>query len=58
MAQRTASELRISAAQLREMAAEGSDVQLHAALLLVAEEFEREADRLDGIATKDGAVPS
>jgi hypothetical protein len=45
---RTASELRgASAARMREMAAEGTDAELQGALLVVAEEFGREAERLD-----------
>ena len=43
----TANELRVAAARFREMAFEGSDIELHAALRQVAEEFEREADKVD-----------
>ncbi len=45
MVLRTTNELRISAVQLREMASEGSDASLREALLLVAEDFEREAEK-------------
>jgi hypothetical protein len=47
MAVRTPAELRISAERFREMAGEGEDPRLHAALLLVADEFEREAARVE-----------
>ncbi len=47
MAERTAAELRAQAKEFREMAASGSDPRLQEALLLVAEEFEREAERLE-----------
>ena len=47
MAVRTPAELRASAERFREMAAEGDDPRLRAALLLVAEEFEREAERIE-----------
>jgi hypothetical protein len=43
MVLRTPEELRVSAARLREMASEGSDPELQAALRLVADELEREA---------------
>jgi hypothetical protein len=43
MAERTAAELRAQAKGFREMAASCSDPRLEEALLLVAEEFEREA---------------
>jgi hypothetical protein len=46
---RPAPELRMSAARLREMASEGSDHESHAALLLVAEEFEQEAARVEAL---------
>jgi hypothetical protein len=43
MAIRTPAELRDSAKRFREMAREGGDVRLQAALLLIANEFETEA---------------
>jgi hypothetical protein len=62
MVMQTTSELRISAARLREMASEGSDAPLQAALRLVADEFEREAARMDGLDSAkpepDKALPS
>jgi hypothetical protein len=50
MAERTAAELRAQIKEFREMAATGSDPRLQEALLLVAEELEREAERLDAVA--------
>ena len=47
MVLRTASELRISASHMREMASEGTDASLQNALRLVADEFEREAAGID-----------
>jgi hypothetical protein len=47
MAIRSGQELRDSALEFREIAATGSDVRLRDALLLVAEEFEQEAARLE-----------
>jgi hypothetical protein len=47
MVLRTPGELRISASELRAMAAEGGDPQLYEALLLVADDFDREARRLE-----------
>lgn len=49
MAERTAAELRDRAKELREMAAKGSDPALHAALLLVAQEFDREAGTVEAV---------
>jgi hypothetical protein len=49
MAVRTPAELRTSAEHFREMASEGEDPRLHAALLLVADEFEREAARVEAL---------
>jgi hypothetical protein len=46
MALRTPTQLRDSAQEFREMALLGDDIRLQAALLLIAEEFESEADRL------------
>ena len=46
MAMRKPAELRDSAKQFREMAIEGTDVRLQAALLLVANELEIEADTI------------
>ena len=43
MAIRTSPELRVLAEHLRGMASEGTDASLRDALLLVAEEFEKEA---------------
>jgi hypothetical protein len=51
---RTAEELREAAKDFRELAETGDDLRLREALLLVAEEFEREAARLDGIADGEG----
>ncbi len=45
---RTSQELRETASDFRKMAKEGDDLRLREALLLVAEEFEREAARLTG----------
>jgi hypothetical protein len=44
MVQRTPTDLRDSAASFRELASEGEDERLRSALLLPAEEFDREAD--------------
>jgi hypothetical protein len=52
MAIRTRQELRDTALEFREMAAAAGDVRLRDALLLVAEEFEREAAPLEGDAGK------
>jgi hypothetical protein len=49
MAPRTASELRAAAKEFREMAPHGSDLRLQEALMLVAEEFEREAERIEAL---------
>jgi hypothetical protein len=55
MAERTPSELRLSAANFRAMAAEGDDPCLKAALLLVADEFEQEAKRIEATEHQPGA---
>jgi hypothetical protein len=47
MAPRTAPELRAAAAEFRELASQGTDLRLQEALRLVADEFEREADKID-----------
>jgi hypothetical protein len=47
MAVRTAQELRDRASEFRAMAVNGCDLHLQALLLLVAEEFDREAMTLD-----------
>jgi hypothetical protein len=52
MAKYTAAELRTQAKGFREMAASGSEPRLQEALLVVAEEFEREADKVDGEAER------
>jgi hypothetical protein len=57
MALRSPQEMRDSAKEFREMASQGADIRLQAALLLVAEEFDREAERLEGMAD-DSAIPS
>jgi hypothetical protein len=44
---RTARELRRSAVSFREMVSYGDDGALHVGLLLVADEFEREADEAE-----------
>jgi hypothetical protein len=54
---RTSEELREAAKNFREMAETGYDLRLREALLLVAEEFEREAARLDGAAHDAGGPP-
>ena len=54
MAIRTAQELRDNAKEFREMAQAGGDPRLRAALLLVAEEFEAEAARLEGLTDQPG----
>jgi hypothetical protein len=54
---RTVEELRESAKEFRETAKMGNDFRLREALLLVAEEFEREAARLDGIADGEAKPP-
>jgi hypothetical protein len=53
MATRTPSELRATAAEFRKLASQGTDLRLQEALRLVADEFEREAERTDarGVAT-------
>ena len=49
-------ELRDKALVFREMANDGSDFHLKAALLLVAEEFEREAERVEAVAAASSAT--
>jgi hypothetical protein len=49
--------LRDNAKEFREMAQAGGDPRLRAALLLVAEEFEAEADRLEGPMDQPGDDP-
>jgi hypothetical protein len=46
MVLRTAAELRESAKRMREMATQGGDSRLAEALVMVASEFEQEADRM------------
>ncbi len=53
MKTRTASELRLVAAEFRELASQGDDFRLQEALRLVAEDFEREADRVDALGAAD-----
>jgi hypothetical protein len=48
MAIRSGQEMRDDALNFRGMAATGSDFRLRGALLLVAEEFEQEAARVEG----------
>jgi hypothetical protein len=47
MVLRTPAELRVSASELRAMASEGGDLNLTEALLLLADDFEKEARRLE-----------
>jgi hypothetical protein len=47
MVQRNAQQLRKAAQMYRDMCAHGGDPQLQAALILLADEFEREAERLE-----------
>jgi hypothetical protein len=49
MSVHTPSKLREAAKEFREMAPLGDDIRLQAALLLVADEFEAEAVRLEGL---------
>jgi hypothetical protein len=56
MAIRSRQELRDSALEFREMAATGGDARLRLELLVVAEEFEQEAARLEGDAGQDDAA--
>lgn len=55
MAKRTSVELRSIAEHYRKMSADGDDPELQASLLLVAEEFEQEADRADASKGKPAA---
>ena len=48
MAIRNAQELRDRVSELRQMSGDGDDIWLRQALLLVAEELEQEAARLEG----------
>jgi CRP-like cAMP-binding protein len=57
MVDRTARELRLSAERFRVMATEGDDVRLQDALLLVADEFEQEAKRVEATEHRPG-VPA
>ena len=57
MALRGPQDLRDSANEFRELVKQGSDIRLHAALLLVAEEFEREADRLERLESESKMPP-
>jgi hypothetical protein len=54
MARLTSQELRDRARGFREMATAGEDPRLKASLLLVAEEFEAEAARLEGPTDQHG----
>jgi hypothetical protein len=56
MAIRSIQELQDAASGFREMATTGSDIKLREALLLVAEEFEREAARLEGTTIQAGGM--
>jgi hypothetical protein len=56
MTVRTPAALRILAARFREMAQSGSDWTLQAALCQLAEDFEREADRV--IISLDAPAPA
>ncbi len=49
--------MREAARDFREMAETGDDLRLREALLLVAEEFDREAARLDGADDNAGTPP-
>lgn len=53
MAVRTPNELRESARRFREMADEGEDCSLQASVLLVAAEFDAEADMTDELSPPD-----
>jgi hypothetical protein len=57
MTLRTPAELRASAAHLREMASEGGDPQLQDALLLVADELDREAVKSEKGTSGEGEAP-
>ena len=54
MAHRTASELRKQAEDFRERALASNDEQLQIALLLLAEEFDREAAAIEAIEGSNG----
>jgi hypothetical protein len=54
MAANTPQQLRDAAKEFREMAPLGDDLRLQVAPLTVAEEFEIEANRLEGLADQPG----
>jgi hypothetical protein len=54
MTLRSPRELRNSAKEFREMASAGADPPLRESLLQVADEFEAEADRLEGVTDQRG----
>lgn len=58
MALSSIQELREKALQFREMAKIGTDVKLRKALLLVAEEFEQEAEKLSRGAAQPDQMPT
>jgi hypothetical protein len=54
MAMRTPTQLRDAAEEFRDMAPLGDDLRLQAALFQVADEFDAEADRLEGLMDPPG----
>jgi hypothetical protein len=57
MVARTAAELREAAEEFRSLAAGGEDLALRDALLLVADEFEQEAARVEAIEAAKASDP-
>jgi hypothetical protein len=56
MRKRNAQQLRTTAQTYRDMCADGDDVRLKAALILLADEFEPEAEILETCQNDDGAM--
>ena len=54
MTERTPRELRLAAQHYRAMATEGDDPILQSALLVVADEFEQEAERIEMLTVGQG----
>jgi 3-methyladenine DNA glycosylase AlkC len=52
MAVRTPAELRAAAEEFRRLSTEGEDPRLQAALLLVADEFDQEANKMEAKAAQ------
>ena len=56
MAVRTPAELRAAAEEFRQLSTEGEDPRLQAALLLVADEFDQEANKMEAKAARPDDV--